>query len=40
MNSVDTKAIEDLVQKHKPNHIYCLSALLSASGEVDPLKTE
>lgn len=39
LNAVDSKAIDDVVQKYKINQIYCLSALLSASGEVNPLKT-
>lgn len=40
MNSVDTKAVQDVIQQYKVNEVYCLSALLSASGEVNPLNTE
>jgi nucleoside-diphosphate-sugar epimerase len=40
MNSVDTKEVEDVIEKYKVNQVYCLSALLSASGEVNPLITE
>lgn len=40
MNSVNQKAVDDVIEKYKINQIYSLSALLSATGEVDPLKTE
>ncbi len=40
MDSINTKAVEDTVQKYQINQLYCLSALLSASGEVNPMRTE
>ena len=40
MNSVDEKAVYDVIEKYKINQIYSLSALLSATGEVNPMKTE
>lgn len=39
LNAVDSQAIDEVVKKYQINQIYCLSALLSASGEVNPLKT-
>ncbi len=39
MDSINTKAVEDTVQKYKINQLYCLSALLSASGQVNPMRT-
>lgn len=39
LNSVDSKGVDEVVQKYKVNHLYCLSALLSAKGEVNPFVT-
>ena len=40
LDALDKSAIEQLVTKYDVGEVYCLAALLSATGEIDPLKTE
>jgi len=39
LDVLSKKQLYDLIDKHKINQVYCLAALLSATGERDPLKT-
>ena len=40
LDALDKSAIEQLVTKYDVGEVYCLAALLSATGEINPLKTE
>ena len=40
LDVLSRKQLYDLIDKHKINQVYCLAALLSATGEKDPLKTQ
>ena len=40
LNVLDRQQLYSLIEKHKIDEVYCLAALLSATGEKDPLKTE
>jgi nucleoside-diphosphate-sugar epimerase len=40
LDVLSKKQLYELIDKHKINQVYCLAALLSATGEKDPLKTE
>ena len=40
LNALDKDGIYDAVKKYNITQIYCLTALLSATGEVNPLKTD
>jgi nucleoside-diphosphate-sugar epimerase len=40
LDALDKEAIYSVVQKHGIRQIYCLTALLSATGEQNPLKTD
>lgn len=40
VNALDKQRIEEVVLKHNVKQIYCLTALLSATGELNPMVTE
>lgn len=40
LDVLDRKQLYDIIDKHKIKQVYCLAALLSATGEKDPLRTE
>ncbi len=40
LNALDKPAIEHVIEKYNIDEVYSLAALLSATGEIDPLKTE
>jgi nucleoside-diphosphate-sugar epimerase len=40
LNVLDRQQLYQLIEKHQVQHVYCLAALLSATGEKDPLRTE
>lgn len=40
LNVLDRTDLEKIIKKHQVKQVYCLAALLSATGEKDPLKTE
>ena len=40
LNALDREGIEIAIKKYHIRQVYCLAALLSATGEVNPLKTE
>lgn len=40
VNAVSQEDVENVIQKHNVKQIYCLTALLSATGEVNPMLTE
>jgi nucleoside-diphosphate-sugar epimerase len=40
INILDRQQLDKLIEKHQVKHVYCLAALLSATGEKDPLLTE
>ena len=40
INALDKQGIYNAINKHNITQIYCLTALLSATGEVNPLKTD
>jgi threonine 3-dehydrogenase len=39
LNSMDTAALDKTIENYKIDEIYCLTALLSATGETNPLFT-
>ena len=39
IDALDAKQVEDAVQKYNITQIYCLPALLSATGEANPMRT-
>lgn len=39
MDATNSQALEEAINKHKITQIYCLPALLSATGEQNPLIT-
>ncbi len=40
LNVLDRSQLYQLIEKHQVKQVYCLAALLSATGEKDPLLTE
>lgn len=40
LDVLDRKQLYNIIDKHKVQQVYCLAALLSATGEKDPLLTE
>ena len=40
LNALDKEGLYDTIRKHNITQVYCLTALLSATGEVNPLKTD
>jgi nucleoside-diphosphate-sugar epimerase len=40
LNVLDRNQLYQLIEKHQVKQVYCLAALLSATGEKDPLRTE
>lgn len=40
LDVLDRATLYSLIDKHKITEVYCLAALLSATGEVNPLRTE
>jgi nucleoside-diphosphate-sugar epimerase len=40
LNVLDRKQLYQIIEKHQVKQVYCLAALLSATGEKDPLATE
>ena len=40
LNALDKDGIESIIQKYEVEQVYSLAALLSATGEIDPLKTQ
>lgn len=40
LNALDKQGLYDAIKKYNISQLYCLSALLSATGEVNPLKTD
>ena len=40
LNALDKQGIYDAIKKYNINQVYCLTALLSATGEVNPLQTD
>ena len=39
LDALDSKQVEDAIQKYNITQIYCLPALLSATGEANPMRT-
>lgn len=39
IDALDAKQVEDVIQKYNITQIYCLPALLSATGEANPMRT-
>lgn len=40
LDVLDRQQLDRIIEKHQVTHVYCLAALLSATGEKDPLRTE
>ncbi len=40
LNALDQTGVENTIRKYNISQIYCLPALLSATGELNPMKTE
>lgn len=40
LDVLDRQQLYQIIEKHKVKQVYCLAALLSATGEKDPLLTE
>lgn len=40
VNSIDPQAVDAVIKKHQIQVVYCLPALLSATGEINPMVTE
>lgn len=40
VDATDEKRVESIIRNHNVKQIYCLTALLSATGEVNPMVTE